>query len=158
MTESFQPSIVVGIDGSTESLAALRWAMQEAVTRGASVEVVHCWQPRTFSDLALSTPHELSRASICMLDNEVAAALQELAVKPKVTTISIYGRPATALLNRAADGQLLVLGSQGHMSLQDLVFGRVVNHCIRNAACPVVVVDSDQRAVTHMGRQVVTTG
>jgi nucleotide-binding universal stress UspA family protein len=149
MTENHTPSIVVGIDGSKQSLAALRWALREGVSRTAAVEVVHCWQPQTLTDLAFGTPRELSRGSLCMLDGEVAAALSEMTVKPVVVQTSIHGRPATALLNRATHAQLLVLGSHGQTGLRDVVFGKVEASCTKHAGCPVVVVDANDDAVTR---------
>ncbi len=157
MTETDRRSVVVGIDASTESLSALRWAMREAAARGASLEVVHCWQPQTLTDLALGSPHELSRASICMVDNEVRAAQAEMTDPPEVIQTSIHGRAATTLLHRAVHAELLVLGTHGHTTMHDRMFGRVAQSCIRHAACPVVVVDGDQNASTYEGRRLAAT-
>src|SRR3954454_16268513 len=77
MTENSTPPIVVGIDGSSQSLAALRWALREGAQSGAPVHVVHCWQPQNLTEYALVAPHSFARASACMLDNEIAAALAE---------------------------------------------------------------------------------
>ena len=49
--------VVVGIDGSAESLAALRWALKEANALDARVEVVHSYLPETLTDLGFSSPH-----------------------------------------------------------------------------------------------------
>ena len=149
MTQSHSASIVVGIDGSKESLAALRWALREGATRKAVVEVIHCWQPHTLTDLAFGSPHELSRGSLCMLDNEVAAALAGMTEKPEVVQTSIHGRPATALLHRSAHADLLVLGAHGKTAIRDVVFGQVASSCFKHAPCPVVVVDVEDHAVTH---------
>jgi nucleotide-binding universal stress UspA family protein len=147
------PSIVVGIDGSNGSLQALRWAMREAVSRDAAVEVVHCW-PTTLSERVLSTPHEVGRASVCMLTNEVAAALEEFPVKPSVTMQSVNGRAGVVLVERAKNADLLVLGAHGHTAMEDVLFGTVVAECVKSASCPVFVVDAEGRAVKHVGRHV----
>jgi nucleotide-binding universal stress UspA family protein len=152
MTEKFS-SIIVGIDGSNGSLQALRWAIREAVSRDAAVEVVHCW-PTTLSERVLSTPHEVGRASVCMLTNEVAAALEELPVKPSVSIQSVNGRAGVVLAERAANADLLVLGAHGHTVMEDVVFGKVAAHCIRAAGCPVIVVDAYGHHVKHVGRRV----
>ena len=47
--------VVVGVDGSEESLAALRTAVREATVLGGSVEVVHAWQPRAATDPTLAS-------------------------------------------------------------------------------------------------------
>lgn len=147
--------IVVGMDGSTASLAALRWALKEAVARDAAVEVVHCYLPQTLTDLGFSTPHELHTASAIMLDNEVSAALRELPEVPEVRKCSDSGSPAKVLLEKAATSSLLVLGVHGQTALRDLILGRVGSACLRNAACPVVVVGSDNSVVRHKTRQAV---
>ncbi len=157
MTETPRRSVVVGLDASVEGLSALRWALREATNRNASLEVVHCWQPETLTDLALGTPHELSRASICMVDNEVRAALAEVTDAPEVIQTSVHGRTATTLINRAAHAELLVLGAHGHTSMHDRMFGKVAQSCIKHAACPVVVVDAAQNASTYEGRSIPVT-
>ncbi len=154
MTSTPRRTVVVGLDATVEGLSALRWAMREAASRKASLEVVHCWQPETLTDLALGTPHELSRASICMVDNEVRAAAAEIGSAPEVIQTSIHGRTATTLINRAAHAELLVLGAHGHTTLHDRMFGKVAQTCIKHAACPVVVIDADQNASTYEGRRI----
>jgi nucleotide-binding universal stress UspA family protein len=141
--------IVVGIDGSAESLAALRWALKEGVTVGSTVEVVHCYLPETLTDFGFGTPHELHAASSIMLDNEVAAALREMPEQPTVRTLSLPGGPTKSLLERAKNASLLVLGVHGHTALRDLILGRVGQTCLRRASCPVVVVALDQTFARH---------
>lgn len=142
-------TVVVGIDGSAESLAALRWALKEATRREAPAEVVHCYLPQTLTDLGFSSPHELHTSSVMMVDNEVAAALRELPEPPEVRRTSVIGSPAKVLVERAKDASLLVLGVHGRTALRDLVLGRVGSACLRHASCPVVIVDLDQKIVQH---------
>jgi len=158
MTENSTPPIVVGIDGSSQSLAALRWALREGAQSGAPVHVVHCWQPQNLTEYALVAPHSFARASACMLDNEIAAALAEMQVKPEVQPISIHGRPATALLNVADGAAMLVLGDHVRTDLQDIVFGHVIRSCEKHAACPVVVVNAQGSLVRHNTRVPTTAG
>lgn len=70
--------VVVGIDGSAESLAALRWALTEAVILDAFVDVVHCYLPQTLTDFSVGKPHELHTGSAIMLENEISTALAEM--------------------------------------------------------------------------------
>lgn len=147
MTEISVRRIVVGIDGSAESLAALGWALRSAAADRQTVEVIHCWKAQTLSDAFLSSAHELHRASECMLDNEVAAALAVLDDRPDVVRSSIRGNPAIELVARAAGAELLVLGRHRMFRLRDKVFGQVADRCIRNAGCPVVIVDRDGTVV-----------
>ena len=141
MIHDRQQRIVVGIDGSPESLAALRWALREAAATQSSVEVVHCWQAHTIPDVVFGSAEELHRGSICMLRNEVLAAQAEMPTKVRVQETSRHGRPGAALLHQASDARLLVLGAHGHTDLHDVAFGRVAAICLRHATCPVVIVD-----------------
>ena len=134
-------AIVVGIDGSEASLAALRWAVSEAVATRSCLEVVHAWHARTARDVAFGSAHELQRGSLCMVQNEVAAALVGVLNPPDVTQTSVHGTASVILLHRAENARLLVLGSHGRTELQDLILGRVARTCQRNARCPIVIVD-----------------
>jgi nucleotide-binding universal stress UspA family protein len=145
--------IVVGIDGSTASLTALRWALKEAVSTDASVEVVHCYLPQTLTDLGFSTPHELHTASAIMVDNEVSAALREMSQVPEVLKSSDSGGPAKVLVEKATTASLLVLGVHGRTALRDLILGRVGQACLRHATCPVVVVGSDNSVERYTPNQ-----
>ncbi|MDQ6657953.1 MAG: universal stress protein [Actinomycetota bacterium] len=140
--------IVVGIDGSADSQLALKWALLQGTEIGAVVEVVHCWQPETLLDIALGSRHEFSRASVCMLDGEVASATREAGMHPTVVQTSLHGRPAATLVARAAHASMLVLGAHGYTALADVIFGRIAKACLREASCPVVIVDREG-AVTH---------
>jgi nucleotide-binding universal stress UspA family protein len=58
---------------------------------------------------------------------------------PELTTELVQGDPASALIDRSRDGDLLVLGSQGVSGAEHLV-GSVADTCLRHGTCPVVVV------------------
>ncbi len=133
--------IVVGIDGSTNSLAALRWALREGKSVGAPVEVVHCWTAPTLTDVVFSPAQQLMTASVCMLQNEIAAALADIPDTLVPTQLSLPGNPATVLVDRCANARLLVLGVRQTTAMRDLAYGSVLSHCRKHAACPVVTVD-----------------
>lgn len=149
--------VVVGIDGSTASLVALRWALKEAVTMEADVEVVHCYLPQTLTDFGFSTPHELHTASAIMVENEVGGALAEMTQPPPVQGCSDPGDPARVLLEKAENAALLVLGAHGKTVLRDVILGRVARTCLRQASCPVVIVGPNSGAVRHEPQESVST-
>jgi nucleotide-binding universal stress UspA family protein len=157
MIEHPVPHIVVGIDGSVESLAALRWALREAAITSGTAEVVHCWQAHQVSDVLFGSPDELHRGSMCMLQNEVAAALRTLARPPHVTQTSRRGRPAAVLTDIATGATMLVLGAHGHTDLRDLAHGKVAASCLKHAGCPVVIVGRDESVITHRREAVSAT-
>lgn len=140
-TSSDSPRIVVGLDGSENSLAALRWAIEEAVLKNVPVEVVHCWEPRDLTDVMFASHHELSTASVCMLETQVAVALSGRAECPEVSTASVHGRPSDALLQRSRSARMIVLGAQERPALRDVFRSPVIRSVQDHASCPVVVVN-----------------
>ena len=139
--------IVVGVDESPHALAALRWALHEAMARGDALEVVHAWQAPLSSlpfgiTLKVSVDDgELDAAARAELDKVVDGALAELGGSgPEVLRTVMPGPPAAVLMDIAMDADLLVVGSQGRTGLRQVSLGSVAHACVQHAACPVVVV------------------
>lgn len=147
--------IVVGIDGSRDSLAALRWSMEKALEHGAVVDVVHCWQPDTIVEAVMGTRSELQIGSECMLDNEIAAATKGILVKPEIRIHSLGGKPSVELVKLAVGADLLVLGAHRNTTMHDVVFGQVNVACLRGAGCEVAIIDRNQHMVRHQDARLV---
>ena len=136
--------IVVGVDGSAGSRAALRWAWNEARAHGAALEVVVAWQYPITSSLpafgSMPTPDDLEgEARDAML-----AIVAEEGITPDagvaVTTLVAEGTAVQALLGAAANADLLVVGSRGHGGFTGLLVGSVSQQCVSHSTVPVVVV------------------
>lgn len=141
-------AIVVGVDGSEESKAALRWAVAEARLRDASVRAVYAW----------SLPHvaggvgPLIEPDIEMLQRDgerlLDAAIAEVdAEGVDVERASVEGSPASALVEAAEGADLLVVGSRGHGGFVGLLLGSVSQQVAHHAPCPVVIVRARAVAV-----------
>lgn len=149
-----QGPVVVGIDGSPQGVAALRHAIGTAADSGTSVTVVHCWAPSKITDLVLSTPAEMHRQSLTMLEAEVNAAVAELRptlgdALPAIEQKSLHGRAAKVLLEESAGAAELVLGAHGRTVLHDVVYGQVIATCLKQAGVPVTVVDRDGTVINR---------
>lgn len=131
--------IVVGVDGSDDSLKALDWAAGQAELTGASVEIVSTWK----------MPSSYGWASMPIDYNPVADVKEKLrdivenvrAAHPGVSfdeTIA-EGDAAPVLLERSRGAELLVVGTRGHGGFTGLLVGSVSMHCATHASCPVVV-------------------
>jgi nucleotide-binding universal stress UspA family protein len=139
--------IVVGVDGSPGSRAALRWAHEEAKLRGATLEAVAVWQFPVMTSLpafgAMPPPDDLGKEAegtlLATLSDEGIAASDDV----PVTTVVAEGAPAASLLEAAEGADLLVVGSRGHGGFAGLVLGSVSHQCASHSPCPVVVVRSD---------------
>jgi nucleotide-binding universal stress UspA family protein len=142
---SGQELVVVGVDGSAESVAALRWATRYAAAIGARVRALLAWHypgavggpptgvtPEPVRDQTEEQMHET-------LDAAIAKAYegQEPAGVEKSTA---YGHPAQALIEASREADLLVVGQQGHGAFTGMLVGSVSIHCVTSAFCPVVVV------------------
>jgi nucleotide-binding universal stress UspA family protein len=139
--------IVVGVDGSPGSRAALRWAHAEAQLRRAPLEVVNVWQFPVMTSLpafgAVPPPDDMTteaEASLqTILQEEMVASSDEV----PVTAIVAEGAAAGALLDIAKDADLLVIGSRGRGGFTGLLLGSVSQQCAMHGPCPVVVVHAD---------------
>jgi nucleotide-binding universal stress UspA family protein len=144
--------IVVGVDGSEGATAALRFALDEAKLRRATLRVVHTWQfgyigvsgieglsPVVGADLG-----DLRRTAELALDavlHEVAPFANGVVVERRV----VEGAPATVLTDESRQAELLVVGSRGHGGFTGLLLGSVSQQCAQHAACPVVIVHASAK-------------
>ncbi|WP_055478680.1 universal stress protein [Sphaerimonospora mesophila] len=136
-----QPKIVVGINGSMASQAALRWAAAEGLLRGARVEAVYAWEwsgglHAPYAPLSSRTSREDEHAAAADVAEHAVGELGESHVVPVV----VEGPSAQVLLRATADADLLVLGAHEAESEPYPVINPVVTACLLRARCPVVVV------------------
>jgi nucleotide-binding universal stress UspA family protein len=149
--------IVVGIDGSEHSKAALRWAVKEAALRGAAVRAVHAWQvyPALYSGTTITaTDFEDVRAQAGSFVEDFVAEVVPNHEGVEIESIAIQGESvAPALADAAAGADLLVVGSRGLGGFRGLLLGSVSQQCVHHATCPVVVLPQsltvESRSVTE---------
>ncbi|OKJ29817.1 universal stress protein [Streptomyces sp. CB01580] len=133
------PRIVVGFDGTAESVAASRWAAREAVLRGVPLHLVHVEE--TFTVLGVPSAGPGPRHGDA--DPLLRAAREELLARHprlRIGSESLGGRPAAALAGAAADADMLVLGSRGLGTLAGVVLGSVCMAVVHALERPVVLV------------------
>jgi nucleotide-binding universal stress UspA family protein len=139
--------IVVGVDQSAGAEAALRFALEEARLRQATLRVVHAWQfgyigggglegllPAAGGEL-----EEFRQGAAAALDQtlqEVVADQDDVAIERRVE----QGVPAAVLVAESHGAELLVVGSRGHGGFAQLLLGSVSQQCAQHASCPVVIV------------------
>ena len=141
-----QRPIVVGIDGSPGSDAALRWAMDDADTRKAPVRLVHAYRweyARTQISEYVETPGTDLYAAKRAADELIAGALDRAReLDPTVETQGdvVDGDTAQILLDESRDAHILVLGSRHLKALGSTILGSVGAAVAALSACPTVVV------------------
>jgi nucleotide-binding universal stress UspA family protein len=144
--------VVVGVDDSPTSRAALRFALEDAARRGARVDVVaafrlpeHGWglDPGAIAgslDRAVSDIHGAVRLRVRGIVDEVLTEMTDDDVAPPVTVLAIGGSAGEALVHAARTADLLVVGSRGRGGFTSALLGSVSLHCVLHARCPVTVV------------------
>ena len=131
--------IVVGVDGSSASDAALTWAIEEAERHRAELVVVHTWWYTFGPDGAPTLAHDKLRVdAACVLERAVEHTRQRTA--SPVTAVLAEARPATGVLDATVDADLVVLGSRGRGAVRSMFFGSVARTVAERSEVPVVVV------------------
>ncbi|GGG65865.1 universal stress protein [Kocuria dechangensis] len=136
--------VVVNVDGSEHSKAALRVAVRLGQALQAPVEAIMCWEDPLL--------YEGSYGNDTVIDPEAfrANAGQRLEAvlgevfgerRPEhLSTQLLRGRPADLLIAASTDAQMLVLGPRGVGGLLGLLLSSVTHACLAHARCPVLVV------------------
>ena len=141
-TAATRSRIVVGVDGSESSLAALRWAVRQAELTGAPLEIVSAWEwPVSYSGWETPPPPDYDPADEArrQLDKAVSAVLTPRdAIEVRRSVIEGHAAPVLEALSRTAD--LVVVGSHGHGELAGMLLGSVSQHCVTHCRCPVAVI------------------
>lgn len=136
--------IVVGIDNSKPSAAALDWAVKEAKLRGSALEIVVTWDYpviATTEPMLVPTPDRDALVHNAESTAHTMIADAQLDAAGIVYTIRTpEGRPGEELVSIAADADLLVVGSYGSGPLKELIVGSVSSYCAHHSTCPVVLV------------------
>jgi nucleotide-binding universal stress UspA family protein len=131
--------IVVGIDGSKASLSALEWAVRQADFTHASLEIVAAWEWATsFGWSVVPEGYDPSGDAQSMIE-PLVATLRSAHPQLVVTAKIVEGHPAPVLIKESIGADLLVVGSRGHGEFVGMLIGSTSEHCVANAACPVVV-------------------
>lgn len=161
-----RPRVVVGVDGSPGSRAALVHALVAAARRGADVDVVSTYGielsylggvPLDVPDTAAVSADLRTRMSAMVTEvlDELASSSASGIGDLGVTLLVSGGSAAHALLERSEGAALLVVGSRGRGAMRSALLGSVALHCATHAPCPVVVVHPTAADSPPSGRIVV---
>lgn len=142
--------IVVGVDGSEFSTAALQLAGRMAGSFNAPLEVITCLGTSDFY-LASHMPagrvpsmEELEETAKRLVDQAIERAFGASPPARLSRTVK-FGPPAKTLVDESRDAQLLVVGRRGEGGFLSQVMGSVSGACAAHAHCPVLVVGQDSK-------------
>ncbi|MFF9481867.1 universal stress protein [Streptomyces sp. NPDC014733] len=131
--------ITAGIDGTPESLAAARWAAEEADRRHAVLRLLHAWPPPAAEEPGTPLTPGRNADAQRLVDH---ARQQARAHRPRVRVIDdlVRAEVVPALLGAAAGSRMLVLGSRALMAWESYVLGDISLEVVGRAERPVVLV------------------
>ena len=136
--------VVVGVDGSPTSEAAVAFAFEAAALRRTKLVAVHSWNDAVVDAAFPEHPILIDPAEI---DSEERALLSERLAGwhekyPDVIVeqIVVHGRPTPALLGYGESSELIVVGSRGRGGFKGMLLGSTSHALIMHSQCPVVVV------------------
>jgi nucleotide-binding universal stress UspA family protein len=141
---SWTGPVVVGVDGTEASDAAVAFAFAEAAAQDAPLVAVHAYAESVFETALTGDSAPLDST----LQREIAdetlaerlAGWQEKYPDVTVTRHVSRERASRALLRHAEDAGLLVVGSRGRGGFRGLLLGSTSQHLLHHAPCPVAVV------------------
>lgn len=136
--------VLVGVDGSSSALDAVRWAGAEARRRHAPLRLLAAFGWPASEDSRLRVRGSAYRTTMKeQCDRELAEAVAVVAEELPDLEVSgevEVGYPVAMLAKAAEQAQLLVLGDRGRGGVAGLLLGSVAVSMAAHAACPVVVV------------------
>lgn len=138
--------IVVAVDGSAASTAAVTWATGEAVMENIPLTVVHAvvtptatWPPVAYPE-ALATKLEVEGKRLVLDAIKVAQEAMPADRKVTVNRELLYSAPGLALIKMSDEAEMIVVGSAGRGFLVRSVLGSVSSNLVRHARCPVAII------------------
>lgn len=133
--------IVVGVDGSPQSVLALKWAKKLAGPLNATIRAVSAWQVDVMYGTYVAYDGRSEAEDV--LAQALAAAFGDERPDGLLATCR-RGQSAQVLIEEAKSAQMLILGSRGHGGFAGMLLGSVSSACAAHATCPVLVVHGDE--------------
>jgi nucleotide-binding universal stress UspA family protein len=127
------PTIVVGVDGSAPSLAAVDWAVEEAKRRDLPLRLIH----------ATERPDRDSRPAESLTPEEILERAEHRVHASSgvpTITVAVDGDAAGTLVRESSSAAMVVVGNRGLGGFAGLLAGSVSVQTAAHARCPVVVV------------------
>lgn len=147
-------AVVVGLDGSEASMAALRWAADEAAAHQAPLVAVHVLDPRERGCASYAHVGSMEQTEV-----EQVALVEKMVVESGVQPVQRVfevGVPSQVLVRCAIGARMLVLGHADHLRQRDgepahhsPALGPIARSCVATATCPVVMIPIPAQRPVH---------
>lgn len=148
MSESVHRGILVAVDGSPESMAAVAWATRDAALRHTVLTLVHvvapvasggAWPEMPVPGNFLQWQDEEARR-VLQEARDVVADNSQAGAPAMVHSVVLHGPVVSTLVDRSKDADMMVVGSQGRGAFSRALLGSVSTGLVHHAHCPVAVI------------------
>ena len=143
MTTTRKP-IVVGVDESEASRAAVQWAAREAVRRESPLTLMHCYTTPTYAvpmvGVLPTSPYANAREDAERALEGAKATAAEVMGRRQVDTLMINGSAAAGLADEAPNAEMIVIGTSGRHQISGVTLGSVASRLAGNLPCPLIVI------------------
>jgi nucleotide-binding universal stress UspA family protein len=154
-SESKDYGIIVGVDGSPASDAAVSWAAHDAVMRGVPLTLMHVQDPiaRTWSQAKVleevagwqEAEGRGVLANASKIAHDIANDTSQITINGELQ----FSAPVPTLVGRSEDAELIVVGTDGRGALARGLLGSVSSGLVRHARCPVAVIHDGEPRMPH---------
>ena len=136
--------VLVAVDGSPASRAAIGYAFDYAARHRMSLHAIHAWEVPVFDAPGVTVPPSLAFEEVedeeIRLTSETLAGWRQDFPDVAVTDEAMHGSAERLVVEASADADLLVVGSRGRGGFAGLLLGSVSQAALHHSHCPVVVV------------------
>ena len=156
--------IIVGVDGSPASDAAVSWAAHDAVMRGVPLTLMHVQDPaaRTWSHAKeleeVAGWHKAQGHGILANASKIAHEITKDTSQITINGELQFSAPGPTLVDRSEDAELIVVGTDGRGALARGLLGSVSSGLVRHARCPVAVIHDEELRMPHPTQAPVLVG
>jgi nucleotide-binding universal stress UspA family protein len=163
-SESKDYGIIVGVDGSPASDAAVCWAAHDAVIRDIRLTLMHMADPAAstwsqapllddFAEWQKAEARSVLANALKIADDTVGNTL-----RIPIDTEYLSSTPGPTLVDLSNDAKLIVVGTDGRGALARGLLGSVSSGLVRHAHCPVAVIHDEAPLTPHRAQAPVLVG
>ena len=157
------PGILVGVDGSPTSDAAVGWAARDAAMRKAALTIVHVVDPQmgtwsNFPPVGLRQLQERQGNRIIADATTIAEESTEQAGPSQVNSVLLFSATVPTLVDLSKGAEMIVVGCRGRGAFRRGLLGSVSSGLIHHAHCPVAVIHDEDPVMPHPEQAPVLVG
>ena len=147
--------IIVGVDGSPASDAAVSWAAHDAVMRGVPLTLMHVQDPaaRTWSQIKVleevAAWQKAEGRGILANASKIAHDITKDSSQTPINGELQFSAPCPTLVDKSEDAELIVVGTDGRGALARGLLGSISSGLVRHARCPVAVIHDGESRMPH---------